>query len=129
MLDVRAERAAIALARGDPLTALSETNGRSDPHALAIRGIALAQLEELPAARRSLERAAAEFERTGAVLYRARAAAALAEIAANERDLDRALESLVRSGDELEALGDHKNAAWCRLVEGRLHVLRGAPKE
>lgn len=61
--------------------------GLEDAHALAIRGIALAQLAEYEDARRLLSRAAQRFTAGGDPVYRARALAALAEVAAAERDL------------------------------------------
>jgi len=64
------DAAARALASGDPLAALNAVAGDESGHGRALRGIALAQLDELDDARREL-RAAAEALRD-APLYRAR---------------------------------------------------------
>ena len=53
--------AAQALARGDPLGALKRVSLRDDPPALALRGIAMAQLGEHPRARELLRSAARGF--------------------------------------------------------------------
>src|SRR5262245_29258105 len=94
MREGQIQKAAAALERGDPLSALSLIEGRDDAHALALRGIALAQLEEPVAARDHLRRAMAEFDRLGDPLHRARAAAALAELAAEDRELSNAVRAL-----------------------------------
>jgi len=119
------QEAAQALDAGDALRALSLIEGRNDGHPLAIRGVALAQLEELGAARQHLRRAMIELGRMGAPLHRARAAAALAEIAAGERELSVAVTALAEAADELESLGDHANTAWMFLTLARLLVLLG----
>ena len=49
--------AARALAAGDALDALKRVSLRDDPPALALRGIAMAQLGEYPRARELLKRA------------------------------------------------------------------------
>jgi DNA-binding transcriptional ArsR family regulator len=116
--------AARALAVGDPLGALQRVALREDPAALALRGIAMAQLGEHDRARKLLRRAARGFgprER----LERARCHAAEAEIALAARDLRwpaRALDSAARA---LEALGDHENALHARLVAVRRLLLLG----
>ncbi|MGZ5152004.1 MAG: helix-turn-helix domain-containing protein, partial [Burkholderiales bacterium] len=53
--------AARALAAGDALAALKRVALRDDPPALALRGIAMAQLGEHPRARELLRRAARGF--------------------------------------------------------------------
>ena len=53
--------AARALATGDPLAALQRVALCEDPPALALRGIAMAQLGEYPRARELLRRAARGF--------------------------------------------------------------------
>lgn len=120
-------RAAQALSRGDPLAALNLTAGDERGHARALRGIALAQLQELDAAARELTAAAAAF--ADAPLYRARALAALAEVAAARRELGTALDALAAAARELEAAGDARNAAWTRLVRARVLLLVGAADE
>src|SRR5882672_4255922 len=88
-----------ALRAGDPLGALKRVALRDDPAALALRGIAMAQLGDLGRARELLRRAARGFgprER----LERARCRAAEAEVALAARDLRwpaRALDAAARS--------------------------------
>ena len=78
--------AARALAAGDSLAALKRVSLRDDPPALALRGIAMAQLGEHARARDLLRRAARGF---GAheELSRARCVVAEAEVALAMRDL------------------------------------------
>ena len=75
-----------ALAAGDPLGALNRVALRDDPPALALRGIAMAQLGEYPRSRELLKLAARGF---GAreTLARARCVVAEAEVALAVRDL------------------------------------------
>ena len=116
--------AARSLAAGDPLGALKRVALRADPPALALRGIAMAQLGEYERARKLLRRAARGFgprER----LERARCRAAEAEVALAARNLRwpaRALDAAARS---LEALGDRANALHARLVGVRRLLLLG----
>jgi hypothetical protein len=116
--------AARLLAAGDPLRALKRVALREDPPALALRGIAMAQLGEYDRARKLLRRAARGFgprER----LERARCQVAEGEIALAARDLRwpaRALDAAARS---LEALGDHPNALHARLIGVRRLLLLG----
>ena len=72
--------AARALAAGDPLGALKRVALRDDPAALALRGIAMAQLGELPRARDLLRQAARAFG-PHETLARARCVVAEAEVA------------------------------------------------
>ncbi len=120
-------QAAEALARGDPLSALNLVAGDEGAHARALRGIAFAQLQEFDAATAELRAAAQAF--AGEPLYRARALAALAEIAAARRELGTALEALAAAADELDAVGDDRNAAWARLVRARILLLVGSVDE
>src|SRR5467141_1876834 len=78
--------AARALAAGDPLGALNRVALRDDPPALALRGIAMAQLGDLVRAKALLRRAARAFGPREAVA-RARCVVAEAEIALVSRDL------------------------------------------
>src|SRR5437588_6932662 len=78
--------AARALATGDPLGALNRVALREDAAALALRGIAMAQLGDLDRARALLRRAAKGFGPREAVA-RARCVVAEAEIALVMRDL------------------------------------------
>ena len=84
--------AAHALAAGDPLGALKRVALRNDAPALALRGIAMAQLGDLVRAKALLRRAARAFGPKEAVA-RARCIVAEAEIALVSRDLDLARES------------------------------------
>src|SRR3569833_590417 len=78
--------AARGLAAGDPLRALNYIALRDDAPALALRGIAMAQLGDLPRAKLLLKRAGAAFGPKEAVA-RARCAVAEAELALVSRDL------------------------------------------
>ena len=119
--------AAQRLAHGDALGALNAISGDEGGHARALRGIALAQLEELEAAQRELRLAARAFE--AQPLYHARALAALAEVAAARREIGTALDALATAADRLAEVGDRRNAAWMRLVRARVLVLIGALSE
>lgn len=82
-----------ALAAGDPLRALKRVALRDDPPALALRGIAMAQLGDYERARKLLRRAARGFgarER----LAQARCQVAGAEVALVARDLRQPMRSL-----------------------------------
>src|SRR5215510_13292397 len=78
--------AARALAAGDPLSALNRVALRDDAPALALRGIAMAQLGDLERARALVRRAARAFGPQEAVA-RARCVVAEAEIALVSREL------------------------------------------
>ena len=78
--------AARALAAGDPLGALKRVALRDDAPALALRGIAMAQLGDLVRAKALLRSAARAFGPKEAVA-RARCVVAEAEIALVSRDL------------------------------------------
>jgi tetratricopeptide (TPR) repeat protein len=113
-----------ALAAGDALGALKRIALREDPPALALRGIAMAQLGEHPRARELLRRAARGF---GAheELARARCVAAEAEVALAMRDLGSSSRSLMAALSTLEAHADHANALQARLIAARTHLLLG----
>ena len=111
--------AARALAVGDPLGALKCVALRSDPPALALRGIALAQLGQYAVARRLLQRAQRGFGK-GEVVAKARCLTAEAEIALLTHDLREFQKPLERASRELEARGDVANALFARLL-----VIRG----
>src|SRR5579871_3638855 len=102
--------AARALAAGDPLGALNRVALRDDAPALALRGIAMAQLGDLARAKALLKRAAAAF---GArePLARARCVVAEAEVALASRDLSWPARALDAAQAALEAHGDRVNAA------------------
>jgi hypothetical protein len=116
--------AARALAAGDPLGALNRVALRDDAPALALRGIAMAQLGDLARAKALLRRAARAFSPKEAVA-RARCAVAEAEIALVSRDLAWPATALDAARATLEAHGDWVNAAHARHLEIRRLVLVG----
>jgi hypothetical protein len=116
--------AARALRGFDPLEALRHVALRSDPSALALRGIAMAQLGEFATARALLTRAAKAFG-GGAPVARARCVVARAEIALACRDLGDAERDLDAAASVLEARGDVENALFARLQSVRRLVLLG----
>jgi hypothetical protein len=116
--------AARALAAGDPLGALKRVALRDDAPALALRGIALAQLGDLVRAKALLRRAARAFGPKEAVA-RARCVVAEAEIALVSRDLHWPAKALDAAQATLEAHGDHANAAHARYLEIRRLLLIG----
>ena len=116
--------AAQALALGDPLGALKRVALRDDAPALALRGIAMAQLGDLARAKALLRRAARAFGPREAVA-RARCVVAEAEIALVSRDLSWAPKALDAARATLDAHGDRVNAAHARYLEVRRLVLIG----
>ncbi len=116
--------AARALATGDALGALKQVALRDDPPALALRGIAMAQLGEHPLARALLRRAARGF---GAHEERARArcVVAEAEVALAMRDLGGSTRALAVAASTLEARADRANALQARLIAARRLLLLG----
>jgi hypothetical protein len=116
--------AARALATGDPLGALKRVALRDDPPALALRGIAMAQLGDLVRAKALLRRAARAFGPKEAVA-RARCVVAETEIALVSRDLRWPAKALDAARVTLEAHGDRLNAAHARYLEVRRLILIG----
>jgi hypothetical protein len=116
--------AARALAAGDPLGALNLVALRDDAPALALRGIAMAQLGDLVRAKVLLRRAARAFGPREAVA-RARCVVAEAEIALASRDLGFPAMALDAARAALEAHGDRLNAAHARYLEVRRLLLIG----
>jgi len=116
--------AARALAAGDPLGALKRVALRDDAPALALRGIAMAQLGDLVRAKALLRQAARKFEPKEAVA-RARCVVAEAEIALVSRDLGFPARVLDAARAELEDRGDLVNAAHARYLEIRRLLLIG----
>ncbi|MEP6941298.1 MAG: helix-turn-helix domain-containing protein [Betaproteobacteria bacterium] len=116
--------AARALVVGDALGALKRVSLRDDPPALALRGIAMAQLGEHPRARELLRRAARGF---GAheELARARCVVAEAEVALAMRDLRGSPRTLAAAAATLEARADRANALQARLIAVRRLLLLG----
>jgi len=113
-----------ALAGGDALGALKRVALRDDPPALALRGIAMAQLGEHPVARDLLRRAARGFG-THEELARARCVVAEAEVALAMRDLGGSPRVLAAAAATLERHGDRANALHARLIAARQFLLLG----
>ncbi|MFT4435634.1 helix-turn-helix domain-containing protein [Caballeronia sp. 15715] len=116
--------AARSLAAGDPLGALNRIALRDDAHALALRGIAMAQLGDLVRAKALMRSAARAFGPKEAVA-RARCVVAEVEIAFASRDLGWPAKTLDAARATLEAHGDRVNAAHARYLEVRRHLLTG----
>jgi len=116
--------AARALAAGDPIGALNRVSLRDDAPALALRGIAMAQLGDLARARDLVRRAGRAFGPKEAVA-RARCVVAEAEIALVSRDLAWPTQALAAARATLESHGDRVNAAHARYLEVRRLVLVG----
>ena len=110
--------AARALAAGDPLGALKRGALRDDAPALALRGIAMAQLGDLARAKALLRSAARAFGPKETVA-RARCVVAEAEIALVSRDLSGSAKALDAARATLEEHGDRANAAHARYLEVR----------
>jgi len=120
--------AAHALAVGDPLGALKRVALRDDAPALALRGIAMAQLGDLVRAKALLRSAARAFGPKEAVAG-ARCVVAEAEVALASRDLGRPAKALDAARATLEAHGDRANAAHARYLEARRLLLIGSLDE
>jgi hypothetical protein len=116
--------AARALAAGDPLGALNRVALRDDPPALALRGIAMAQLGDLVRAKALVRRAARAFGPREA-MARARCVVAEAEIALASRDLGWPAKALDAARVTLEAHGDRVNGAHARYLQVRRLLLIG----
>ena len=116
--------AARALAKGDLLGALKRVALRDDPPALALRGIAMAQLGDLVRAKALLRSAGRAFGPKEAVA-RARCVVAEAEIALVSRDLGWPAKALDAARATLEAHGDRVNAAHAGHLAIRRLLLIG----
>jgi tetratricopeptide (TPR) repeat protein len=123
-LDSLITAAAQALAAGDPFGALNRVALRQDAAALALRGIAMAQLGDLGRARALLRRAGRAFGPREA-LARARCVVAEAEVAFVSRDLGWPETALTAARAVLERHGDRANAAHAQALELRGMVLLG----
>src|ERR1700751_5726047 len=100
--------AARALTAGDPFGALNRVALRDDAPALALRGIAMAQLGDLERAKVLLRRAARAFGPKEAVAW-ARCIVAEAEIALVSRDLGWPAKALDAARATLDETGDRVN--------------------
>jgi len=120
--------AARALAGGDPIGALKRVALRDDAPALALRGIAMAQLGDLVRAKTLLRSAARAFGPKEATA-RARCIVAEAEVALVSRDLGWPAKELDAARATLEAHGDRLNAAHGRYIHIRRLLLIGRVDE
>ncbi|HMH17447.1 MAG TPA: helix-turn-helix domain-containing protein [Burkholderiales bacterium] len=116
--------AARALAAGDPLGALKRVALRDDAPALALRGIAMAQLGDFARAKELLRNAARAFGPKEPVA-RARCIVAEAEIALASRDLGWPPKMLEAARSTLEEHSDRLNAGFARYLEVRRLLLLG----
>jgi hypothetical protein len=116
--------AACALAKGDPLGALKLIALREDALALALRGIAMAQLGDFERARVLLRSAQRAFSPRESVA-RTRCIVAETEIALASRDLGWPDKVLVAARATLEKHGDRLNAAHARYLQIRRLLLIG----
>jgi hypothetical protein len=116
--------AARALAAGDLIGVLKRVGLRDDAPALALRGIAMAQLGDFVRAKALLQNAARAFGPREAVA-RARCVVAEAEIALVSRDLGWPPKALDAARATLEKHGDWVNAAHARHLEVRRLLLIG----
>jgi hypothetical protein len=123
-MDALISAAARALASGDALQALKHVALRDDAPALALRGIAMAQLGELARSRELLRQAARAFSAHEA-LARARCVVAEAEVALALRDFGAPPRTLEAARAVLEARGDRGNALQARLIAARRALLLG----
>ncbi|NKX67862.1 helix-turn-helix domain-containing protein (plasmid) [Labrenzia sp. 5N] len=123
-MDMLIAAAARALSSGDPLAVLKRVALRNDAPALALRGIAMAQLGDLARARELLKDAARAFG-PDEPMARARCMVAEAEIALVCRDLGRSFQTLGATRATLEAGGDQVNAAHAGYLEARQLLLIG----
>ena len=113
-----------SLAAGDPLGALKLVSLRDDAPALALRGIAMAQLGDFTRAKVLLRGAARGFG-VKEPMSRARCVVAEAEVALASRDLGWRVAALESARETLESQGDLANAAHARYLEVRRLLLIG----
>ena len=113
-----------ALATGDPIGALKRVALRDDAPALALRGIAMAQLGDFTRGKDLLQRAARAFGPKEPVA-RARCIVAEADIALASRDLGWPPKTLEAARATLEMHGDRLNAGFARYLEVRRLLLIG----
>ena len=127
-MDSLISAASRALATGDPLVALNYVALRDDAPALALRGIAMAQLGELDRARVLVSNAACAFG-SHEPLSRAKCIVAEAEIALASRDLGWPTKHLDAALSVLEKHGDWTNAAHARYIDIQRRLLVGRIEE
>ncbi|HEV2977800.1 MAG TPA: helix-turn-helix domain-containing protein [Casimicrobiaceae bacterium] len=127
-MDSLVTAAARALREGDPLGALKRIALRDDAPALALRGIAMAQLGEFAKAKALLRRAARSFGPRERV-ERARCVTAEAEVALASRDLRWSTRALDDARRTFDALGDHDNGLHAALLQIRRLLLLGRVTE
>jgi hypothetical protein len=113
-----------ALAAGNPLGALKLVALRDDAPALALRGIAMAQLGDFAKAKTLLRNAARKFGVKEPV-SRARCVVAEAEVALASRDLAWDAKGLKAARVTLDEHGDRANAAHAHYLEVRRLLLIG----
>ncbi|MFL6630279.1 MAG: hypothetical protein ACJ8G1_27840, partial [Vitreoscilla sp.] len=113
-----------ALAAGDALGALKHVALRDDAPALALRGIAMAQLGDYARSRELLRRAARAFG-SHEELARARCVVAEAEVALAMRDFAGSPRALAAAHAALAAHGDRGNAMQALLIAARRQLLLG----
>ncbi len=123
-MDALLTAAARNLAAGDVLAALGKVSLRSDPPALALRGIAMAQLGELGRARVLLRQAHTAFGRSEGVA-RARCVVADAEIGLALRELTGSSAVLLAAARRLDAAHDTTNSLQAWLIVARRALLLG----
>ena len=123
-MDSLISASARALAAGDALGALKRVALRDDPPALALRGIAMAQLGEHLRARELLRLAGRRFGAHEAVA-RARCTVAEAEVALAMRELGGSPRALLAAAHTLQTHADHANALHARLIAARRLLLIG----
>ncbi|WP_427912959.1 helix-turn-helix domain-containing protein [Ramlibacter sp. MMS24-I3-19] len=123
-MDSMIAAAARALSVGQPLLALDVVALRNDPHALALRRTAMAQLQQYERARALLQRAARAFG-ADEELARAKCTLAEAEVALLMRDLTWASGKLAGVAPIFERHHDQANLLHARLVEARRLLLLG----
>lgn len=127
-MDTLITAAGRSLAAGDPLAALKRVALRDDAPALALRGVAMAQLGDLARARELLKRAAHGFSSGDAVAC-ARCVVAEAEIALVSRELTWPVRSLDAAREVLLQRGDRVNAAHAGCLKARRLLLLGRLEE
>ncbi|MFY0479468.1 helix-turn-helix domain-containing protein [Achromobacter marplatensis] len=127
-MDILILNASRALAAGDPIGALNQVALRDDAPALALRGIAMAQLGDFARAKALLRQATKAFGAQD-VIARARCVVAEAEVALASRDLAWPEKSLAAACATLRAQGDTVNAAHAAQLQARRQLLVGRPDD